>query len=83
MMMNAKPTSENPVAHLSAASLNARARDAASVVHKACISLRDPEVLAFEAARLGCAHLGHVEVLEAAATRAARMMAANQALGAA
>jgi hypothetical protein len=82
MMMDVN-TSPDSVAQLSSASLNARARDAAATVHRACICLRDHEALAMEAARLGCAHLGHVEVLEAAAQRADRIMADNQALRAA
>jgi hypothetical protein len=64
----------DPVAHLSTESLNARARKAAATVAQASISLRNNEALAFEAARLGCAHLDHVELLEAAARRAVRRM---------
>jgi hypothetical protein len=40
----------------------------------ACISLRDNGATAFKAAQLGCAYLGHVEMLEAAAKRANRSM---------
>ncbi len=77
MMMSANTTSSSPVAHLSAESLNARARKAAATVAQASISLRDNEALAFEAAQRGCAHLGHVELLEAAAQRAIRVMVAK------
>jgi len=74
MMMDAIKTPSTPVAHLSAESLTVRARKAATTVAQAGISLRDNEALAFEAAHQGCAHLGHVEALEAAAQRAVRVM---------
>jgi hypothetical protein len=68
--MNVITSSHNPVAHLSTENLNARAREAAATIVQAGLCLGDPEALAFEAARLGCAHLGHIETLERVARRA-------------
>lgn len=70
----ALPT-ENPVAHLSLAALQVRAGAAMALIHKAGITLRDAEWPAYQAAQLGCAHLGHVEILEGIARRAEIILA--------
>lgn len=71
---NTPAATENPVAHLSQESLNARAAKAVETIAKAGICLRDHEWPAYQAAQLRCAHLGHVETLEALARRAVRVM---------
>lgn len=65
----ALPT-ENPVAHLSHAALQTRAGAALALIHRAGMTIRDTEWLAYQAAEIGCAHLGHVETLEGMARRA-------------
>jgi hypothetical protein len=79
MLMNATNTTSPlaPVAHLSTESLNERARKAAAIITRSGMCLRDNEATAYQAARLGCAHLGFVETLEAAAKRAERLLSAQ------
>lgn len=79
MLMNATNTTSSlsSVAHLSTASLNERARKAAALITESGMCLRDNEATAYQAARLGCAHLGFVETLESAAKRAERVLTAQ------
>jgi hypothetical protein len=72
---NAALPTENPVAHLSLAALQIRARAAVELIHASEITLRDAEWPAYQAAQLGCAHLGHVEILEGIARRAEIILA--------
>jgi hypothetical protein len=78
MSMHTTPElSTSPIANLFTAALNARARAAAAIITQSGMSLRDNEATAYQAARLGCAHLGFVETLEAAAKRAERLLTAQ------
>jgi hypothetical protein len=61
---------ENSVAHLSHAALQVRAGAALALINRSGMTIRDAEWLAYQAAEIGCAHLGHVETLEGMARRA-------------
>lgn len=71
------PVAIDHVAALSSPALTARAAKYVTRIVQSGISLRDREARAFEALAKSCAHLGDVEVLQAAAARATRYMMAN------